>query len=106
MPAERGIVLVLHHPPVPAETPLLRALELQQPQALIDVLRASDVRVVLGGHYHAVTIDQAVGVPVVLAPGMTNQSEQFSLPEFEGAVAGSGAAFVRVRSADFVSERG
>ncbi|WP_353987167.1 metallophosphoesterase [Ruicaihuangia caeni] len=95
-PSERGTVLMLHHPPVPAETPLLRALELQHPEALIDVLRGSDVRVVLGGHYHAAIVDQVAGIPVVLAPAITNQSEQFSPPEFEGAVAGSGAAFVRV----------
>ncbi|WXF90471.1 metallophosphoesterase [Curtobacterium flaccumfaciens pv. flaccumfaciens] len=66
--APHGSVVVLHHPPLPAPTELHEALRLQNPGALADVIRGSDVRVVLAGHYHHHFAGSLAGVPVLVAP--------------------------------------
>ncbi|WNY34949.1 metallophosphoesterase [Curtobacterium flaccumfaciens] len=66
--APHGTVVVLHHPPLPAPTELHEALRLQNPEALADVIRGSDVRVVLGGHYHHHFAGSLAGVPVPRRP--------------------------------------
>lgn len=93
-----GTILALHHPPVRAETTLLQSLELQNPDDLIEVIRGSDVRVVLAGHYHAALTETVAGIPVIVAPGVTNQADIFTKPGTESAIAGSGAAIVRLKA--------
>ena len=67
-PAEHGTVLALHHPPVPVEITGLQRLHLTGQEALGEVLRGTDVRVVLGGHLHYATSSLFAGVPVHVAP--------------------------------------
>jgi len=67
-PAEHGTVLAMHHPPIPV--PMLRAaeiIELLDQQALADVVAGSDVRAVLGGHFHYTSWSTFAGVPVSVA---------------------------------------
>ncbi|NUU05132.1 hypothetical protein HNO83_02070 [Leifsonia sp. C5G2] len=93
-PAQHGTVVVLHHPPVPAASALLAALELTTPEALLDVCTAGDVRAVLAGHYHHALATQAHGVPVIVAPGVANSSDPMSPAGTERATVGSGFAVV------------
>jgi 3',5'-cyclic AMP phosphodiesterase CpdA len=92
--AEHGTVVVLHHPPVPASTPLLAALELQHPDALLEVCAAADVRIILCGHYHHALATEAAGIPVVVAPGITNTSDVIAPVGFERATVGAGFALI------------
>jgi Icc protein len=53
-PAEHGTVLALHHPPIPSPMlPVAEVIELLHTDRLAEVVRGSDVRVILGGHYHS-----------------------------------------------------
>jgi Predicted phosphohydrolases len=93
-PSEQGTVLVVHHPPVPASTPLLAALELQQPRRLLELCAAGDVRLVLSGHYHHSLVSRAEGIPVVVAPGITNTADAIAPAGRERATVGSGFAVI------------
>jgi 3',5'-cyclic AMP phosphodiesterase CpdA len=95
-PAEHGTVVVLHHPPVPAITPLLAALELQDPQRLLDVCAAGDVRLILAGHYHHALATSAAGVQVLVAPAVANTNDLLAASGHESAVVGSGFALVEL----------
>lgn len=108
-PAAHGTVIVVHHPPVPAQTDLLQALALDEDDGadLIDIVRGTDVRVILSGHYHLPITEFVSGVPVNVAPGVTNVSRAFADPAEEAAIDGFGGAVVtveddRVRVVPFV----
>lgn len=95
-PAGGGTVLTMHHPPLAAHTPLLRALELQDPDALGAVLADSDVRVILAGHYHHPLQGALAGIPVHVAPGITNVMDPLESSGVEQAHALSGASIVEL----------
>lgn len=63
-PAPHGSVLALHHPPIPTVVGELQTLQLRAPEALADVIRGTDVRSVLAGHFHYPTSGLLGGVPV------------------------------------------
>jgi 3',5'-cyclic AMP phosphodiesterase CpdA len=94
--APHGTVVVLHHPPLPAPTELHEALRLQNPGALADAIRGSDVRVVLAGHYHHHFAGSLAGVPVLVAPGVANDTDVVGPYDEESAVVASGALIVDV----------
>lgn len=95
-PAPHGSVVVLHHPPLPAPTALHEALRLQNPEALAAVLRDSDVRVVLAGHQHHHAAGSLAGVPVLVAPGVANDTDVTGRYDEESAIVESGALVVDV----------
>jgi len=95
-PAEHGTVLVLHHPPLPAPTTLHESLALQRPDVLADIVRGSDVRVILSGHYHHHVVGALAGVPVLVAPGVANETDVAAEPGTERIVRGSGFLVVDV----------
>ncbi len=67
-PAEHGTILALHHPPIPV--PMLRAaeiIELLDQHRLAEVLAGSDVRAILGGHFHYTSWSTFAGIPVSVA---------------------------------------
>ncbi|SDS56112.1 metallophosphoesterase [Microterricola viridarii] len=66
-PAPHGSILALHHPPIPTPLAAMTVLELQQQQALADVIRGSDVRAILAGHLHYSSTSLFAGVPVSVA---------------------------------------
>lgn len=67
-PAEHGTLLALHHPPIPSPlTEPMAILELDDQDALAEVIRGTDVRGVLGGHLHYSTHSMLAGVPVTVA---------------------------------------
>lgn len=96
--ASHGTVVVVHHPPVKAQTDLLRALALddRDGQELIDIVRDTDVRVVLSGHYHSPITEFISGVPVTVAPGVTNTSRAFADPAEESAIDAFGGSVVTI----------
>lgn len=93
-PSEHGSVVVLHHPPLPAPTSLHDALKLRNPEDLAEVLRGTDVRIVLGGHYHQHFAGSLAGVPVLVAPGVANDNDVAGPYEQETALVGTGALVV------------
>lgn len=96
VPARRGTVLVLHHPPLAAATPLLQALDLEGAPALADALAGGDVRIILSGHYHHALDGHLAGIPVHVAPGVTNVVDALGADRHERAMALSGASLVEI----------
>lgn len=66
--AEHGTILAMHHPPIPV--PMVRAaeiIELHHQEKLADVVRGSDVRAIIGGHFHFTSWSSFAGIPVSVA---------------------------------------
>ncbi|NJC24464.1 3',5'-cyclic AMP phosphodiesterase CpdA [Arthrobacter pigmenti] len=97
-PAVHGTIIVLHHPPTAAVTPLLRLIGLENPNALSDALHGTDVRLVLSGHYHHALSTTERGIPVVVAPGVANTSDVTAPRDVERPRAGSGFALIDLPS--------
>ncbi|MFE0672074.1 metallophosphoesterase [Streptomyces sp. NPDC058867] len=95
-PAARGTVLVLHHPPVALDHPLQRFFGLRDPSALADVVRGTDVRAVLTGHFHIQLCGFLAGVPVWATPGVVNRIDLTARPGTERAVRGASATLVEL----------
>jgi Icc protein len=67
-PAPHGTVLAMHHPPIPV--PMVRAaevIELHDQHLLAEVIEGTDVRGVIGGHFHFSSYSTFAGVPVSVA---------------------------------------
>ena len=75
-PAPHGTLLAVHHAPIPV--PMLRLAELielhDQPR-LAAVVEGSDVRGILGGHFHFTSWSTFAGVPVSVASATCYTSE-------------------------------
>ncbi|MDN3309892.1 phosphodiesterase [Microbacterium oryzae] len=67
IPAPRGTILAMHHPPIPCVFDLATIVELRDQRALADVLRGTDVRAILAGHLHLSTSATFAGIPVSVA---------------------------------------
>jgi 3',5'-cyclic-AMP phosphodiesterase len=75
-PAPHGTVLALHHPPIPV--PMMRIaelIELHDQQPLAEVLAGTDVRAILGGHFHFTSYSTFAGIPVSVASATCYSSE-------------------------------
>jgi Icc protein len=67
-PAEHGTILAMHHPPIPVPTLEPAAIiELLDQHRLAAVVEGSDVRQILGGHFHYTSYSTFAGVPVSVA---------------------------------------
>ncbi|MGR0219391.1 phosphodiesterase [Agromyces sp. ZXT2-6] len=66
-PAPYGTVLAMHHAPIATALALMDVLELRGQDALADVVRGTDIRVILGGHLHYPTQGSFAGIPVSVA---------------------------------------
>ncbi|MGH1550514.1 metallophosphoesterase [Leifsonia poae] len=97
-PSESGTVVVLHHPPVPPTTVLFEPLRLVDPEPLLEVCSAADVRLILAGHFHHGLVTEAgpAGIPVVVAPAVANTTDVLWPPPRERAVRGAGFAWVEL----------
>lgn len=107
--AAHGTIVVLHHPPVDAQTDLLQALALdeQHGREFMDIIRGTDVRAILSGHYHLPITELIAGIPVTVAPGVTNVSCGFGDPAEEASIDAFGGSVVtitddRVRVVPFI----
>ena len=97
-PAALGSVIVMHHPPVAAETDLLQALALGEESAarLWECVVGRDVKAILCGHYHHTVFETVHGIPVIVAPGVTNLAEAFGPRSEESARDWIGAAAIEI----------
>lgn len=97
-PAEHGTVVVVHHPPIDAQTDLLQALCLDEQDAawLLSTIQGTDVRVILSGHYHLPVVETVCGVPIVVAPGVANIARAFDRRTEESAIDAYGGATVDI----------
>jgi 3',5'-cyclic AMP phosphodiesterase CpdA len=66
-PAPDGTILALHHPPLPSSVDIMAIIELYDQPKLADVIRGTDVRGILAGHYHYSSFGTFAGFPVSVA---------------------------------------
>jgi 3',5'-cyclic AMP phosphodiesterase CpdA len=76
-PAAAGSIVVLHHAPVPAPSPLLSyfALESASRTALSAAIAGTDVRLILAGHHHLAQSAMLGAVPVAVAGSTTIRTD-------------------------------
>jgi 3',5'-cyclic AMP phosphodiesterase CpdA len=88
-PAEHGTILAMHHPPIPV--PMLRAaeiIELLDQHELAAVVEGTDVRSILGGHFHFSSYSTFAGIPVSVASASCYTSDPAPLEKFVSGVDG------------------
>ena len=88
-PAELGTVLCMHHPPIPV--PMMEAaavIELHDQERLAAVIEGTDVRQVLGGHFHYSSYSTFAGIPVSVASASCYTSDPAPLGRFISGVDG------------------
>jgi 3',5'-cyclic-AMP phosphodiesterase len=67
-PADHGTILAMHHPPIPVPTLEPAAIiELLDQHLLAEAIEGTDVRGILGGHFHYSSHSTFAGVPVSVA---------------------------------------
>ena len=69
-PHGRGTIVAIHHAPLDSPLPALRKQGLRDADDLLRVLRGSDVRAVLAGHFHHPLSATADGIPVFVGPSL------------------------------------
>ena len=69
-PAPRGTLIAMHHPPIPTLIRLMGVIELDDQEALWDVISGTDVRGILAGHLHYSTLTVKNTIPVSVAAAM------------------------------------
>jgi Icc protein len=88
-PAPKGTVLALHHPPIPVPMmPVAAMIELHDHQRLADVLAGSDVRAIIGGHFHFSSHSTFAGIPVSVASATCYTGDPAPLERFVSGVDG------------------
>ena len=86
-PAPHGTLLALHHPPIPVPMlPAAEIIELVDQHLLADVIAGTDVRGILGGHFHFSTYSTFAGVPVSVASATCYTSDPAPLERFISGV--------------------
>ena len=97
-PAEHGTILALHHPPIPSPlVPAAEIIELLDTERLAAVLRGTDVRAILGGHYHFTSHSTFAGIPVSVAAATCYTVDTAPLDRLISAVDGHQAVQRRAR---------
>ena len=87
--AEHGTILALHHPPIPSPlVPAAEIIELLDTERLAAVLRGTDVRAILGGHYHFTSHSTFAGIPVSVAAATCYTTDTAPLDRLISAVDG------------------
>lgn len=88
-PAPYGTLLALHHPPIPIPMmPAAELIELLDQHRLAEVLTGTDVRCILGGHFHFSTYSTFAGIPVSVASATCYTSDPAPLARFVSGVDG------------------
>jgi 3',5'-cyclic-AMP phosphodiesterase len=86
-PAPHGTLLAMHHPPIPIPMmPAAEIIELADQQRLADAIAGTDVRGILGGHFHFSTYATFAGVPVSVAGATCYTSDPAPTERFVSAV--------------------
>lgn len=69
-PASEGTIVVAHHAPLPQPQDAAALWPLTNASALGEVVRGTDVRLILSGHFHQPSHGTLAGVPVSVAPAL------------------------------------
>lgn len=86
-PAEHGTILAMHHPPIPVPMmPPAEIIELLDQHRLADVVAGTDVRAVIGGHFHFTSFSTFAGVPVSVASATCYTSDPTPVDRFVSGV--------------------
>lgn len=85
-PAPHGTVLTLHHPPIASTQPLMAPILLRRPERLAEVVKNTDVRLLLCGHTHAATMGTLSGIPVWVGPANAYAADPLTPAETVRAV--------------------
>jgi 3',5'-cyclic AMP phosphodiesterase CpdA len=97
--APEGTILAMHHAPIATPLSLMDVLELRGQDALADVVRGRDIRMILGGHLHYATNGMFAGIPVTVA-GATAYTMDLSAPPHELVGIDGGRSFTLVHVYD------
>jgi len=88
-PAPHGTLLALHHPPIPVPTvPAAQIIELLDQDRLAGVVAGTDVRGILGGHFHFSCFSTFAGIPVSVAAATCYTMDPAPLARFVSGVDG------------------
>ena len=88
-PAPHGTLLALHHPPIPVPTvPAAQIIELLDQDRLAAVVAGTDVRGILGGHFHFSSWSTFAGIPVSVAAATCYTMDPAPLARFVSGVDG------------------
>ncbi|MDF1606071.1 metallophosphoesterase [Nocardioides sp. YIM 152315] len=88
-PAPHGTLLALHHPPIPIPMmPAAEVIELLEQHRLAEVVGGTDVRCILGGHFHYSTYSTFAGIPLSVASATCYTSDPAPLERFVSGVDG------------------
>ncbi|WP_232549131.1 metallophosphoesterase [Propioniciclava soli] len=101
-PAEAGTVLVVHHCPLPQPQDATELWPLRNPGALAEVVRGTDTRLILSGHFHQTGFGTVAGVPVAMASSLTYTQEVGLSPDLRGQDANTGFSLVELFEDSFV----
>ncbi len=91
-----GTLLAVHHAPIPPVQDAAAAWDLRNAAALGEVVRGSDVRLILGGHFHQTSFATLAGVPVAAASSPAYGQDLTAGRTLRGHDAGQGFTLVQV----------
>lgn len=87
--APHGTVLALHHPPIPLPMlPAAEIIELYDQHRLAEIVEGSDIREVIGGHFHYSSYSTFAGVPVSVASASCYTCDPAPLERYVSGVDG------------------
>jgi len=95
-PAAEGTILALHHAPLPVVQDIAATWELVGQTALAGVLRDTDVRCILGGHFHQSSYGVFAGIEVSAATSTCYTQDLYTGRGSRGHAGGQGFNLVRV----------
>jgi 3',5'-cyclic AMP phosphodiesterase CpdA len=87
-PAPDGTVVVLHHPPVPNPNEVMDLIPLRDDGRLAAVVRGSDAKIVLTGHWHSPSASLLAGVPLWIAGATAYALDPLSPPDLARGIGG------------------
>jgi 3',5'-cyclic-AMP phosphodiesterase len=92
--APEGTILAIHHPPIPSPVRIVNLLSLRDPEKLVEVIRGTDVMMLLAGHAHHATAGLFAGIPVWIATASAYQADVLAGPDVLRGL--PGVAYTRV----------
>ena len=95
-PAASGTLLVVHHPPLPPLQDAAWGWPLTNPDELADVVRGTDVRAVLSGHFHHSAFATWAGVSVSVATSLVYTQDVTRGRDLRGQFANTGFSVVEL----------
>ncbi len=95
-PAESGSVVVIHHPPLPPLQDAAWGWVLSHADELAEVLRGTDARAILGGHFHQAAFGVFAGVGTSVAPSLVYNQDLTVGRDLRGQASNPGFSLVEV----------